>query len=207
MSEELQEFRQRLIEGLEALRGEVARVAGDCIDDAELTTALVERVDALVGMARKEFPGVLPTSPDIWSWPTRDKVVTQHFGENPGLPAYRNLKPPGHEGLDIATRSSLDVYACYAGKVYMVAEWPNRHPYGFHMRIESQMPNGRNLKVAYAHLEPGSARVKVGDLVKPGQMLARVGRTGNITGLHLHVTFKVNDAIVDPWPFLERAAG
>jgi hypothetical protein len=38
----------------------------------------------------------------------------------------------------------------------------------------------------YAHLQPGSIRVHVGDRVRRGQILARVGNTGNTTAPHLH---------------------
>jgi hypothetical protein len=38
----------------------------------------------------------------------------------------------------------------------------------------------------YAHLQPGSLRVKVGDKVERGQVLALVGNSGNSTEPHLH---------------------
>lgn len=38
----------------------------------------------------------------------------------------------------------------------------------------------------YAHLQPGSLRVKPGDKVKKGQVLALVGNTGNSSAPHLH---------------------
>ena len=38
----------------------------------------------------------------------------------------------------------------------------------------------------YAHLQPGSIRVAVGDRVAPGQPLGRLGNTGNSTAPHLH---------------------
>lgn len=47
----------------------------------------------------------------------------------------------------------------------------------------------------YAHLLPGSARVKKGDAVKKGQPIARLGHSGNSTEPHLH--FQVTDG-ADP---------
>src|SRR5262249_23673613 len=44
----------------------------------------------------------------------------------------------------------------------------------------------------YAHLQPQSLRVKVGDKVRRGQVLALLGNSGNATGPHLH--FHVVDA-------------
>ena len=44
----------------------------------------------------------------------------------------------------------------------------------------------------YAHLQPGSLRVKVGDKVRRGQVLGLVGNSGNSTEPHLH--FHLSDA-------------
>ena len=44
----------------------------------------------------------------------------------------------------------------------------------------------------YAHLQPGSLRVKVGDKVRRGQVVGLVGNSGNSTEPHLH--FHVSDA-------------
>jgi murein DD-endopeptidase MepM/ murein hydrolase activator NlpD len=44
----------------------------------------------------------------------------------------------------------------------------------------------------YAHLQPGSLKVKAGDKVRKGQVLGLVGNSGNSTEPHLH--FHVSDA-------------
>jgi hypothetical protein len=43
----------------------------------------------------------------------------------------------------------------------------------------------------YGHLKPGSLRVKAGDRVRRGVVIARVGNSGNSTGPHLH--FHISD--------------
>src|SRR5262245_26890625 len=44
----------------------------------------------------------------------------------------------------------------------------------------------------YAHLEPGSIRVKLGQRVKKGDVIAKIGNTGNASGPHLH--FQICDS-------------
>ncbi len=45
---------------------------------------------------------------------------------------------------------------------------------------------GGGVYAMYAHLQPGSIRVKLGDKVTPGQVVGLVGNTGNSTEPHLH---------------------
>ncbi|QTN28469.1 M23 family metallopeptidase [Rhodoferax sp. AJA081-3] len=52
---------------------------------------------------------------------------------------------------------------------------------------------GRGHYGFYAHLQPGSIKVRVGDRVKRGHVLARVGNSGNTTAPHLH--FHVSDGV------------
>ena len=45
----------------------------------------------------------------------------------------------------------------------------------------------------YGHLKPGTLRVRVGDVVNPGQVLGAIGNSGNSDGPHLH--FHVTEAV------------
>jgi murein DD-endopeptidase len=54
------------------------------------------------------------------------------------------------------------------------------------------MDIGNGLFAFYAHMQPGSLRVKVGDKVARGQLLGLLGNTGNSSEPHLH--FQISNA-------------
>jgi len=61
-----------------------------------------------------------------------------------------------------------------------------------HITLENLVGNylildlGHGHFALYAHLQPGSLQVKLGDRVKAGQLLARLGNSGNSDAPHLH---------------------
>ena len=66
---------------------------------------------------------------------------------------------------------------------------------------------GKQQYAYYAHLQLGSLRVKVGDRVRTGQLLAKVGNSGNATGphLHFHVCNGAGGNSCDPVPYVYRS--
>jgi murein DD-endopeptidase MepM/ murein hydrolase activator NlpD len=67
-------------------------------------------------------------------------------------------------------------------------EWPTNRTNletiaGNHLVIDV----GRGRWMLYAHLQPGSVRVKPGDRVAAGQVLGRLGNSGNTPEPHLHL--------------------
>lgn len=56
---------------------------------------------------------------------------------------------------------------------------------------------GNNIVAFYAHLKPESLRVKLGDKVKAGDKIGKLGNSGPSTGPHLH--FDLRERIIEPF--------
>lgn len=110
---------------------------------------------------------------DYWQWPV-DGVISSSFGSRDGE----------HKGIDIAAAKGTPVVAARSGlvkKSYLSHSYGNVifivHPHGY--------------ESVYAHLSERLARK--GDHVDQGEMIGRVGSTGDSTGPHLH--FEVHDGL------------
>jgi hypothetical protein len=57
--------------------------------------------------------------------------------------------------------------------------------------------------MVYYHLKNRSP-LKVGTTIKAGQILGRMGKTGNTTGRHLHWGIQYNGKWIDPEPYLDK---
>ena len=77
----------------------------------------------------------------------------------------------------------------------MIVAGPNPS-YGNRVEID----HGNGLVTRYAHAS--KLLVKVGDVVLPGQEIAKVGSTGRSTGPHLHFEVLYHGEFVDPQNFL-----
>ena len=67
-----------------------------------------------------------------------------------------------------------------------------------------QFAPGGGAFVLYAHMKPGSVRVKTGDKVKRGDVIGHVGNTGNSSEphLHLHVMDGPSPLLADGLPYV-----
>ncbi len=98
-----------------------------------------------------------------------------------------------HEGLDFPANTGTPIYAA-AGGVVTTAE--QTAAYGKLVKID----HGDGFETRYAHAS--KIVVKVGEVVKKGQVVALVGSTGRSTGPHLHFEVRRAGAPLDPRKFL-----
>lgn len=102
-----------------------------------------------------------------------------------------------HSGVDFAGKLNSDVVSVAAGVVTWSAE---RYGYGQMVEIN----HGGGFSTRYAHNSEN--RVKVGDVVKKGQVIAKMGSSGRSTGPHVHFEVYKNGRAVDPATYIHRAA-
>ncbi|MBD9513436.1 MULTISPECIES: M23 family metallopeptidase [Pseudomonadaceae] len=98
-----------------------------------------------------------------------------------------------HSGQDFSAPTGSPIHAAAGGRVIVAGPNPS---YGNRVEID----HGNGLVTRYAHAS--KLEVKVGDVVLPGQEIAKVGSTGRSTGPHLHFEVLYHGEFVDPQNFL-----
>lgn len=100
-----------------------------------------------------------------------------------------------HMGVDFDANHGDPVRAAANG-IVSFAGWKNG--YGNTVVID----HGDGYQTLYGHNQ--SNTVRVGDVVRAGQQVAKVGSSGRSTGAHLHFEVHVNGRPVNPMAYLER---
>lgn len=96
-----------------------------------------------------------------------------------------------HEGVDLYTGSPRTVFAGGNGRVKSITDQR-----GYGLVIEIAHANG--VITRYAHLSSVAPELREGERVSAGQPIARTGRTGNATAVHLHYEILVDGRPLDP---------
>jgi murein DD-endopeptidase MepM/ murein hydrolase activator NlpD len=122
--------------------------------------------------------------------PVTSGYVSSRFGNRSDPFTGRNAF---HKGVDFAGRAGADVVAVASG----VVVWSGRrHGYGELVEVN----HGNGYVTRYAH--NADNLVAVGDTVKRGQVIARMGNTGRATGPNLHFEVLRNGQAVDPLTYI-----
>jgi len=102
-----------------------------------------------------------------------------------------------HNGVDFAGREGAEVITVAAGVVVYAG---NRSGYGKMIEIN----HGSGFSTRYGHHK--DLKVKVGDIVKKGQVIGLMGSSGRSTGPHVHFEVFKNGRVVDPSAYIHRAS-
>ena len=100
-----------------------------------------------------------------------------------------NGRTARHRGVDVAAKLGEKIYSPASGFVIFTGR---KGGYGNVVEIQ----HDKNLLTRYAHLS--KILVRQNDVVKEGEVIAKVGRTGRATGPHLHLEVLKNGRHVDP---------
>jgi murein DD-endopeptidase MepM/ murein hydrolase activator NlpD len=122
-------------------------------------------------------------------WPLKG-VLTQKF-------SYAGPKR-GHSGLDLAAPTGTCVYAALSGTVSK-AGW-DKSGYGYLIVI-----NGIDGRMYY-YAHNSRIMVRMGQRVRQGQAISKVGSTGRSSGPHLHFEIRSSrSSYLNPMAFLPRS--
>lgn len=118
-----------------------------------------------------------------WNYPLEDAKLISPFGG----------KRPNHKGSDLKTKAKDKVRAAFRGIVTFSGEMSG---YGNVVFIHHET----GLETRYAHNSKNL--VKKGDKVKPGDIIALEGQTGNATTPHVHFETRIGGTAFDSeWIF------
>lgn len=101
-----------------------------------------------------------------------------------------------HKGIDMAGKTGTDVVATADGVVIRAEK---QNGYGKLLEID----HGHGITTRYGHNK--TITVKVGDIVKQGQVIAKMGSTGRSTGPHVHYEVLRNGKQLNPHKYIVTA--
>jgi murein DD-endopeptidase MepM/ murein hydrolase activator NlpD len=110
-------------------------------------------------------------------------IITSRYGSND------SVRDHTHAGLDIAAPTGTAIKAAASGTVTF-SGWSGG--YGYCIKLD----HGNGVTTVYAHCSQLIA--SVGQSVSQGQIIAKVGSTGNSTGSHLHLEVRKNGVTYNP---------
>jgi len=122
-----------------------------------------------------------------YRWPLDAGIISSEYGERWGKM---------HKGLDLAADSGEPVYAVAAGEVIYAGD--GLRGYGNVVILR----HDRRFSSLYAH--NSELKVKQGERVQQGTLIALLGNTGHSTGPHVHFEIRDGDTAINPHTLLPK---
>ncbi len=118
-----------------------------------------------------------------------DFRVSSSFNPNRRHPVLKTVRP--HRGVDYAAPRGTPIKAAGDGKVIYRGV---KSGYGKVVILQ----HGGNITTLYAHMSSFAAKARLGSRVRQGQTVGFVGKTGLVTGVHLHYEYRLNGVHRNP---------
>lgn len=146
--------------------------------DADLTDRALSRLHCRWGVAIS-FGGYLEDRKELWRG------------------TYLEPEKAVHVGIDINVRAGTELTVKYPARVEKIVHDPEQDGgWGGVVFFRLEKPIGNIRHFLYAHLAKGSAKVREGDAIRPGEIAATIGHSHENGGWyeHLHVQALTQEA-------------
>ncbi len=151
----------------------------------DITLEEVKQQDLIRALRTQK--NTLTATPSIWPV---EGFISSHFG--------MRRSPFGrgrafHKGLDISGRIGTRIVATAEGAI-------KQSGYDGAYGISVEIDHGRGIVTKYAHLQ--RSNVKMGQWVRRGDVIGFLGKTGRVTGPHLHYEVRVGGVPTNPMKYI-----
>ncbi|MBQ7088727.1 MAG: peptidoglycan DD-metalloendopeptidase family protein [Clostridia bacterium] len=172
-------------------------------DELKAVRDKIAEADAEIERIIKESQSVGRYDQDMMYWPVPAvRNISSYFGERWG---------GQHRGIDISEGPvpvyGQNIYAAADGvvlKVNYTNSWGSgwSYGYGYCVLVDHGVDSrGRKVTTMYAHCSKINSNIREGAKVIGGEtVLGQVGRTGDVTGPHLHFEVRLDGTRVNPYP-------
>jgi len=158
------------------------------LDDGDLLNVLKDAGVIRNGAGAKKTPKTARPRPfpvskyeGQYRWPMTAGIVSSEFGPRWGKT---------HQGIDIAADAGVPIHAVAAGEVI----YSGSHITGYGNVVI--LRHDERTTTTYAHNK--ALKVRKGEKVRAGQVIALLGSTGHSTGPHLHFEFRDANTPLNP---------
>jgi murein DD-endopeptidase MepM/ murein hydrolase activator NlpD len=155
--------------------------SGQPVASAHLATPATESPEPKQASATAELTGAVPS----FRWPVRGRVIAGYGAKVNGA---------SNDGINLSVPEGTSVKAAEDG----VVAYAGNELKGYGNLVLVRHSNG--FVTAYAHAS--EVKVKRGDQVKRGQIVALAGQTGNVTSPQLHFEIRKGSQPIDPTQYL-----
>lgn len=149
-------------------------------EELQLNKKEAEPQAKIAAKENKDFKVPAPINSKRFEWPVHGKILSR-YGKN---------AQKFNDGINIAATAGTPVMAASEGKVVYIGK--NVEGYGNLVILK----HDNDVMTAYAHLD--DIAVDRGALVKKGESIGTVGKSGNIAQPQLHFSMRKGKKTVDP---------